>query len=81
MPRPVEDALLRSIPPMTMAHQRSEPSLAAIVVREARPRQWLKNVLVFAAPAAAGVLVEWPSLWRAVWPSRAGARRPAAPSF
>jgi len=51
---------------MTMAHQRSEPSLAAIVVREARPRQWLKNVLVFAAPAAAGVLHEWPSLWRAV---------------
>jgi decaprenyl-phosphate phosphoribosyltransferase len=50
---------------MTMAPQRSEPSLAAVVVREARPRQWLKNVLVFAAPAAAGVLHEWPSLWRA----------------
>jgi len=26
------------------------------VVREARPRQWVKNVLVFAAPGAAGVL-------------------------
>jgi decaprenyl-phosphate phosphoribosyltransferase len=26
------------------------------LVRTARPRQWLKNVLVFAAPAAAGVL-------------------------
>jgi decaprenyl-phosphate phosphoribosyltransferase len=51
---------------MTMAHQRSEPSLAVIVAREARPRQWLKNVLVFAAPAAAGVLHEWPSFWRAV---------------
>ncbi|MEY2711014.1 MAG: hypothetical protein RL487_797, partial [Actinomycetota bacterium] len=24
------------------------------VVREARPKQWLKNVLVFAAPAALG---------------------------
>ena len=51
---------------MTMAPPRSESSLAAVVVREARPRQWLKNVLVFAAPAAAGVLHEWPSFWRAV---------------
>ena len=24
--------------------------------RESRPKQWLKNVLVFAAPGAAGVL-------------------------
>jgi decaprenyl-phosphate phosphoribosyltransferase len=51
---------------MTMAPERSEPSLAAVVMREARPRQWLKNVLVFAAPAAAGVLHEWPSLWRTI---------------
>ncbi|MDP9862672.1 MULTISPECIES: decaprenyl-phosphate phosphoribosyltransferase [Streptosporangium] len=29
----------------------------AALVRACRPRQWLKNVLVFAAPAAAGVLV------------------------
>lgn len=28
------------------------------IVRTARPRQWLKNVLVFAAPGAAGVLDE-----------------------
>jgi decaprenyl-phosphate phosphoribosyltransferase len=28
------------------------------VVRTARPKQWIKNVLVFAAPAAAGVLTE-----------------------
>ena len=26
------------------------------IVREARPKQWTKNVLVFAAPGAAGVL-------------------------
>jgi decaprenyl-phosphate phosphoribosyltransferase len=51
---------------MTMAPERSEPSLAAIVTREARPRQWLKNVLVFAAPAAAGVLRDETSLWRVV---------------
>lgn len=33
-------------------------SLPAGLVRSARPRQWSKNVLVFAAPAAAGVLVD-----------------------
>ena len=34
-------------------------SLAAGLVRSARPKQWLKNVLVFAAPGAAGVLDQW----------------------
>ncbi len=34
------------------------------IVREARPKQWSKNVLVFAAPGAAGVLDNWPFLWR-----------------
>ncbi|MFM9036373.1 MAG: decaprenyl-phosphate phosphoribosyltransferase, partial [Actinomycetota bacterium] len=33
-------------------------------VREARPKQWAKNVLVVAAPGAAGVLNEWSSLWQ-----------------
>lgn len=28
-------------------------------LREARPKQWLKNVLVFAAPGAAGLLDNW----------------------
>jgi decaprenyl-phosphate phosphoribosyltransferase len=36
------------------------------LAREARPRQWIKNLLVFAAPGAAGVLNEWPSLWRTI---------------
>lgn len=31
-------------------------SLAGGLLREARPKQWVKNVLVFAAPAAAGAL-------------------------
>src|SRR4051812_23254898 len=31
-------------------------SVAAGLFRACRPRQWLKNALVFAAPAAAGVL-------------------------
>ena len=34
------------------------------LIRTARPRQWLKNVLVFAAPGAAGVLDQWDDLWR-----------------
>ncbi|WP_285702264.1 decaprenyl-phosphate phosphoribosyltransferase [Microtetraspora sp. NBRC 16547] len=35
-------------------------SLAVGLVRACRPRQWLKNILTFAAPAAAGVLTTWP---------------------
>jgi decaprenyl-phosphate phosphoribosyltransferase len=31
-----------------------------------RPRQWIKNLLVFMAPAAASVLGEWTTAWRAV---------------
>jgi decaprenyl-phosphate phosphoribosyltransferase len=33
-------------------------------VRLPRPRQWIKNLLVFAAPAAAGVLDQSDHLWR-----------------
>ena len=32
------------------------PALAAAMLRAARPRQWVKNVLLLGAPAAAGVL-------------------------
>ena len=34
------------------------------VIRATRPRQWVKNVLVFAAPLAAGRLIETDVLWR-----------------
>jgi len=34
------------------------------LVQLLRPRQWTKNVLVFAAPAAAGVLHTWDGAWR-----------------
>jgi decaprenyl-phosphate phosphoribosyltransferase len=34
------------------------------LIKEARPKQWIKNVLVFAAPGAAGVLTHWDNLWR-----------------
>lgn len=39
---------------------------AGAVVRTARPLQWTKNVLVFAAPGAAGVLDDWPELGAAL---------------
>lgn len=34
----------------------SAPALAGTILRAARPRQWVKNVLLLGAPAAAGVL-------------------------
>jgi decaprenyl-phosphate phosphoribosyltransferase len=43
---------------------RSEP-LARGLVRLSRPRQWIKNLLVFVAPGAAGVLLHWTVLWHA----------------
>jgi decaprenyl-phosphate phosphoribosyltransferase len=40
--------------------------MTAVLLRQARPKQWVKNLLVFAAPGAAGVLTDWSSLWRVV---------------
>ena len=34
--------------------------------RQARPKQWVKNLLVFAAPGAGGVLGNGSSLWRVI---------------
>jgi decaprenyl-phosphate phosphoribosyltransferase len=42
--------------PEPQAEPRRATSLAKGLVKLARPKQWSKNVLVFAAPAAAGVL-------------------------
>jgi decaprenyl-phosphate phosphoribosyltransferase len=36
------------------------------LVKEARPTQWSKNLLVFAAPGALGVLNQWEPLWKSV---------------
>jgi decaprenyl-phosphate phosphoribosyltransferase len=41
-------------------------SLSAGLVRTARIKQWPKNVLVFAAPGAAGVLTQWAPLLRSL---------------
>ena len=43
---------------------RTPGGVARGVLRTMRPRQWVKNVLVFAAPGAAGVLDQWDDLWR-----------------
>lgn len=37
-----------------------------LLVRALRPRQWIKNLLVFVAPAAAGVLGHWSTSFRLV---------------
>ena len=37
-----------------------------LLARGARPAQWLKNLLVFMAPAAAGVLGEWHTTLRVI---------------
>ena len=42
------------------------PSMLDSLVRTARPRQWVKNLLVFAAPGAAGVLTEGDVVARAL---------------
>ena len=41
-------------------------SMPGAVIRTARPKQWLKNTLVLAAPASAGVLTNGRSLGRAL---------------
>lgn len=51
-------------PVIEEANHRPRSSVVRGLLRTARPRQWLKNVLVFAAPGAAGVLDQWPDLWR-----------------
>ncbi|HZU81141.1 MAG TPA: decaprenyl-phosphate phosphoribosyltransferase [Acidimicrobiales bacterium] len=43
-------------PPAVVAASRDTTGLGPALVRLARPRQWIKNLLVVAAPGAAGVL-------------------------
>ncbi len=52
---------LASAPP-ALSGGRRRRGIATGLVRTARPRQWLKNVLVLAAPGAAGVLTHLHSL-------------------
>lgn len=50
-------ALLRSSAVQQPSGRAPRTGLAGAVLRTARPRQWLKNSVVFAAPAAAGALL------------------------
>ena len=54
--RPDEQAIPPAAKPESMAHG---------LIRLARPRQWIKNFLVFVAPGAAGVLLHSTVLWHA----------------
>jgi decaprenyl-phosphate phosphoribosyltransferase len=48
-------------------HPRAKPpSTFRLLARGARPAQWLKNFLVFMAPAAAGVLGQWHTTLRVI---------------
>jgi decaprenyl-phosphate phosphoribosyltransferase len=40
--------------------------MTAALFRQARPKQWVKNLLVFAAPGAGGVLSHGSALWKTV---------------
>ncbi len=63
MTTPAEAVDTPDDPHLTPARRR-EP-LARGLVRLARPRQWVKNLLVFVAPGAAGVLLHATVLWHA----------------
>lgn len=56
---------MSGIPTTTTARAPAFSSAVVGLVRTARPRQWVKNVLVLAAPVAAGVISE-PDVLRAV---------------
>ncbi len=47
---------------MTTTIRRTTPPIREII-RVARPHQWVKNAAVFAAPAAAGSMLEWSPVW------------------
>jgi decaprenyl-phosphate phosphoribosyltransferase len=62
---PVDETLVSPAPPAPPTVE-TETSVAAALLRTARPRQWTKNVLVFAAPGAAGILTHGSTLPRAL---------------
>ena len=65
-PQPDEAPRHRIRPLPSPARHPEATGLAAGLLRTARPRQWVKNLLVFAAPGAAGVLTHGNALVRAL---------------
>ena len=64
---PWEDAASeRELPPAEAFGPTDTRSTWALLSQGARPRQWIKNLLVFMAPAAAGVLGNWPTAVRVI---------------
>ncbi|GGP91582.1 decaprenyl-phosphate phosphoribosyltransferase [Streptomyces griseomycini] len=59
-----DTALLHRRPDRRQAAPSPRGGLLKGLLRTARPKQWVKNVLVAAAPAAAGELFSWPVLTR-----------------
>lgn len=53
------DAVRNSTPEVSLGIAQPRSRVPA-VIRALRPKQWVKNVLVFAAPLASGRLLEWP---------------------
>jgi decaprenyl-phosphate phosphoribosyltransferase len=56
-----------SVGPQQGSPESKQAGLAAGLIRTARPRQWIKNLLVFVAPGAAGVLLHPQALARSVF--------------
>jgi decaprenyl-phosphate phosphoribosyltransferase len=61
-PSPPTEAAIPSVPSPVEAGARPPMSVISGLVRAGRPKQWAKNVLVFAAPAAASVLDDFEPL-------------------
>lgn len=55
-----------TVPVMGSADVPAPMGVGRGLLKAMRPKQWAKNVLVFAAPAAAGVIDEWWAQWRSV---------------
>jgi decaprenyl-phosphate phosphoribosyltransferase len=60
------EAVDRPDPDNPQPEPATRPPSALAFVRLSRPKQWIKNVLVFVAPAAAGVLLHWSVLWHGI---------------
>jgi decaprenyl-phosphate phosphoribosyltransferase len=61
---PVRSTIVAVASERSAAVEMPRSSLLLALLRTARPKQWVKNLLVVAAPGAAGVLLEPGAIWR-----------------